>query len=75
MAFSSVLSFLLSTHSIDCAVPLSLYVHRVNSALFLPSTALIVLVFFSPPRKLCPFQMAPCPYENMGRTLTNIAKS
>ena len=52
MAFSSVLSFLLSTHSIDCAVPLLLSihvlivpfstVHRVNSALFLPFTALIV---------------------------------
>ena len=31
MAFSSVLSFLLSTHSVDCVVPLLLSVHRVNT--------------------------------------------
>ena len=50
--FSSVLSFLLSTHSVDCAVPrlLSIHmlivplpfssVHRANCALFLQFTAL-----------------------------------
>ena len=42
MAFSSVLSFLLSTHSVDCAVPLVLSINRINSALFLPFTVLIV---------------------------------
>ena len=41
MAFSSVLSFLLSTQYC-CAVPLLLSVHRINGALFLPFTALIV---------------------------------
>ena len=46
MAFSSVLSFLLSTHSVDCAVPVLLSIHRVNSALFLPFTVLIVPLFF-----------------------------
>ena len=47
--------FLLSTHSVDCAVPLLLSVHRINSALFPPFTALIVPFFFSSPRHLCPF--------------------
>ena len=42
MAFCSVLSFLLSTHSVDCAVLLLLSVRRVNSSLFLSFTALIV---------------------------------
>ena len=42
MPFSSVLSFLLSTHSVDCAVPLLLSIHLVNSALFLQFTAQIV---------------------------------
>ena len=55
MAFGSVLPFLLSTHSVDCAVPLLLChskallvniaifsVHRANYALFLQFTALIV---------------------------------
>ena len=37
MAYSSVLSFLLSTHSVDCAVPLN----RVNSDLFLQFSALL----------------------------------
>ena len=55
MAFSSVLSFLLSAHSIDCAVSLLLSVYRVNSALFLPFTALIAPFFFSSPCKLCSF--------------------
>ena len=41
MAFSSVLSFLLSTHSADCPVPLLLSVHCINSALFLPFTLLL----------------------------------
>ena len=55
MAFSSVLSLLLSTHSVDCAGPLLLSIHRVNSALFLPFTMLIVPFFVRSPRKLCPF--------------------
>ena len=42
MSFSSVLSFLLSSHSVDCAVPLLLSVHRVNCALFLLFTVQIV---------------------------------
>ena len=55
MAFGSVLPFLLSTHSVDCAVPLLLChskallvnialfsVHRANYAPFLQFTALIV---------------------------------
>ena len=42
MPFSPVLSFLLSTHSVDCAVPLLLSIHLVNSALFLQFTAQIV---------------------------------
>ena len=44
MAFSSVLPFLLPTHSVDCAVHLLLCHSRallINSALFLPFTALI----------------------------------
>ena len=39
MAFSCVLAFLLSTHSIDCAVPLLLSIH-----------VLIVPIFFRSPR-------------------------
>ena len=39
IAFSSVLSFLLSTHSVDCAVPLLLSIHM-----------LIVHFFFRSPR-------------------------
>ena len=53
MAFSSVLSFLLPTHSVDCAVHLLLCHSRallVNSALFLPFTALIMPFIFSSPR-------------------------
>ena len=42
MAFSSALSFLLSTHSVYYAVPLLLSIHVLNSALFLPFTVLIV---------------------------------
>ena len=55
----AVLSFLLSTHSVDCAVPLLLSFQSVNTelcnALFLPFTTLIVPFFFSSPRYLCPF--------------------
>ena len=54
MAFSSVLPFLLPTHSVDCAVHLLLCHSRallVNSALFLPFTALIMpFIFSSSPR-------------------------
>ena len=53
IAFSSVLPFLLPTHSVDCAVHLLLCHSRallVNSALFLPFTALIMPFFFSSPR-------------------------
>ena len=45
MVFSSVLSFLLPTHSVDCAVHLLLSHSRallVSSALFHPFTALIM---------------------------------
>ena len=52
MAFSSVLPFLLPTHSVNCAVHLLLCHSRallVNSALFLPFTALIMPFFFSSP--------------------------
>ena len=37
-----VLSFLLSTHSVDCAVPHLFSVNHANCALFLPFTVLIV---------------------------------
>ena len=53
MAFSSVLPFLLPTHSVDCAVHLVLCHSRallVNSALFLLFTALIMPFIFSSPR-------------------------
>ena len=53
MAFSSVLPFLLPTRSVDCAVHLLLCHSRallVNSALFLPFTALIMPFIFSSPR-------------------------
>ena len=54
MAFTnSVLSFLLPTHSVDCAVHLLLSHSRallVSSALFHPFTALIMPFFFSSPR-------------------------
>ena len=53
MAFSSVLPFLLPTHSVDCAVHLLLSHSRallVSSALFNPFTALIMPFFFSSPR-------------------------
>ena len=93
MAFSSLLPFLLPTHSVDCAVHLLLSHSRallVSSALFNPFTALIMPFFFTalkcpfdgPFTALkcpfdgpfialkCPFQMAPCPFENLGRTLT-----
>ena len=53
MAFSSVLPFLLPTHSVNCAVHLLLCHSRallVNSALFLPFTALIMPIFFNSPR-------------------------
>ena len=53
MAFSSVLQFLLPTHSVDCAVHILLCHSRtllVNSALFLPFTALIMPFFFSSTR-------------------------
>ena len=53
MAFSSVLPFLLPTHSVDCAVHLLLCHSRallVNSALLLPFTALIMPFIFSSPR-------------------------
>ena len=83
MAFSSVLPFLLPTHSVDCAVHLLLSHSRallVSSALFLQFTAL-KCPFDSPFTALkcpfdgpftaikCPFQMATCPFENLGRTL------
>ena len=94
MAFSSVLPFLLPTHSVDCAVHLLLShsrallvssalfssVYRANYALFLQFTALkchfdgpfttLKCPFDGPFTALkCPFQMAPCPFENLGRTL------
>ena len=53
MAFSSVLPFLLPTHSVDCAVHLLLSHSRallVSSALFHPFTVLIMPFFFSSPR-------------------------
>ena len=53
MAFSSVLPFLLPTHSVDCAVHLLLNHSRallVSSALFHPFTALIMPFLFSSPR-------------------------
>ena len=53
MAFSSVLPFLLPTHSVNCAVHLLLCHSRallVNSALFLPFTVLIMPFFFRSPR-------------------------
>ena len=96
MAFSSVLPFLLPTHSVDCAVHLLLSHSRVllvSSPLFHPFTALIMPFFlqftalkcpfdgpftalkcpFDGPFTAlkCPFQMAPCPFENLGRTLTS----
>ena len=52
MAFSSVLPFLLLTHSVDCAVHLLLCHSKaflVNSALFLPFTPLIMPFFLSSP--------------------------
>ena len=54
MAFSSVLPFLLPTHSVDCAVHLLLSHSRallVSSALFHPFIALIMPFFFSSPRQ------------------------
>ena len=83
MAFSSVFPFLLPTHSVDCAVHLLLSHSRallVSSALFHPFTALkcpfdgpftaLKCPFDGPFTALkCPFQMAPCPSENLGRTL------
>ena len=94
MAFSSVLPFLLPTHSVDCAVHLLLShsrallvssalfhpFYRANYALFLQFTALkcpfdgpftvLKCPFDGPFTALkCPFQMAPCPFENLGRTL------
>ena len=72
MAFSSVFPFLLPTHSVDCAVHVLLSHSRallVSSALFHPFTAL-KCPFDGPFTALkCPFQMAPCPSENLGRTL------
>ena len=68
MAFSSVLPFLLPTHSVDCAVHLLLCHSRallVNSALFLPFNALYIQ--FTALK--CSFQIVPCPFENLGRTL------
>ena len=52
MAFSSVLPFLLPTHSVDCAVHLLLSHSRalLVSALFHPFTAPIMPFFFSSPR-------------------------
>ena len=53
MTFSSVLPFLLPTHSVDCAVHLLLSHSRallVSSALFHPFAALIMPLFFSLPR-------------------------
>ena len=83
MAFSSVFPFLLPTRSVDCAVYLLLSHSRallVSSALFHPFTALkcpfdgpftaLKCPFDGPFTALkCPFQMAPCPSENLGRTL------
>ena len=53
VAFSSVLPFLLPTHSVDRAVHLLLSHSRallVSSALFHPFTALMMPFFFSSPR-------------------------
>ena len=53
MAFSSVLPFLLPTHSVDCAVHLLLSHSRallVSSTLFHPFTVLIMPFFFGSPR-------------------------
>ena len=83
MAFSSVLPFLLLNNSVDCAVHLLLCHSRallVNSPFFLPFTALkcpfdgpftaLKCPFDGPFTVLkCPFQMAPCSFENLGRTL------
>ena len=83
MAFSSLLPFLLHTHRVDCGVHLLLSHSRallVSSALFHPFTALkcpfdgpftaLKCPFDCPFTALkCPFQMAPCPFENLGRTL------
>ena len=83
MAFSSVFPFLLPTHSVDCAVHLLLSHSRallVSSALFHPFTVLkcpfdgpfiaLKCPFDGPFTALnYPFQMAPCPSENLGRTL------
>ena len=83
MAFSSVFPFLLPTHSVDCTVHPLLSHSRallVSSALFHPFTALkcpfdgpftaLKCRFDGPFTALkCPFQMAPCPSENLGRTL------
>ena len=82
-SFSSVFPFLLPTHSVDCAVHLLLIHSRallVSSALFHPFSALkcpfdgpfttLKCPFDGPFTALkCPFQMAPCPSENLGRTL------
>ena len=62
MAFSSVLPFLLPTHSVNCAVHFLLCHSRallVNSALFLPFTALIMPFFFSSPRQSVLFRQHP----------------
>ena len=85
MPFSSVLPFVLPTHSVDCAVLLLLCHSRarlVNRALFLQFTAL--KCHFDTALKCpfdglftalkCPFQMAPCPFENLGRTLQALSQ-
>ena len=85
----AVLPFLLTTHSVDCAVHLLLSHSRallVSSALFHQFTSLkcpfdgpftaLKCPFDGPFTALkCPFQMAPCPFENLGRTLTALGSN
>ena len=51
MAFISVFSFLLSTHSVACAVPMLLSIHMLIVPFF-PFNVLIVPFFFSSPHFL-----------------------
>ena len=70
MAYSSVFSFLLPTHSVDCAVHLLLSHSRallVSSALFHPFTALIMPFFLQFTALKCPFDgpftALKCPFD------------
>ena len=70
MVFSSVLPFLLPTHSLDWC--LFLQFTALKCPFDGPFTAL-KCPFDGPFTTLkYPFQMAPCPYENLGRTLSHI---